>query len=128
MGPLPGKDLSKVPDRCYDPSVQNRSSWDAFVLYPERVRLVEKFFVDRETGRPFYMNQNGAENAALYALQQANPHTRTFQACDMVKMWHLHLEEKTHHKASEAFVGAQPGVPHHGYHHSCQSMRSCSQP
>eukprot|EP00985_Skeletonema_marinoi_P014568 scaffold7393_cov165-Skeletonema_marinoi.AAC.2 len=40
------------------------------------------------------MNESGAENAALWALQQSYPFSSTYNA------WHFHLTKKTH-KARE---------------------------
>ena len=48
----------------------------------------------------FYMNENGAENAALWAVEQAYPFSSTYQGCDRIQSWHFHLTPKTH-KARE---------------------------
>ena len=44
----------------------------------------------------FYMNENGAENAALWAVEQAYPFSSTYQGCDRIQSWHFHLTPKTH--------------------------------
>ena len=122
---IDSKNLSGIPNRCYDPQVLERTSWDAFAWYAHEIVIEEKFFIDANTGLPFYMNQNGAENAALHALQQSNSGLNTLQSCDIIKMWHLHTEEKMHHNGSEEFVGAPRAAPHFGYKSRCRSIKEC---
>ena len=42
------------------------------------------------------MNEQGAENAALWAVQQSYSFTSMYNACDMIHTWHFHLTPKSH--------------------------------
>jgi hypothetical protein len=52
---------------------------------------------------PFYMNEMGAENAALWGVQQSYPFT-LYNACDRIHSWHFHLTPKTHHDQKTAWL------------------------
>ncbi len=45
----------------------------------------------------FYMNENGAENAALWAMEQSSNFVTSYNACDEIQSWSFHLTPKTHH-------------------------------
>jgi len=82
-------------DRCY-----TKWSWDTWIFHKSKLRnLKEEDFkrpnVNNETV-PFYMNELGAENAALWAVQQSYPFTSLYNACDRIHSWHFHLTPKTH--------------------------------
>jgi hypothetical protein len=50
------------------------------------------------------MSENGAENAALWALQQSYPFTSVYNACDKIHSWHFHVTLKTHHDQKTAWL------------------------
>ena len=95
-GPAPLTD----PDQCVDiAGGSSSSSFDTFVFHRHTIkdRLKEEDFqrVNRNNDlMPFYMNENGAENAALYALLQSYPFTSVYNACDKIHSWHFHLTPK----------------------------------
>jgi hypothetical protein len=51
----------------------------------------------------FYMNEMGAENAALYGVQQSYPWLSLFNSCERIHTWHFHLTPKTHHAQKTAW-------------------------
>jgi hypothetical protein len=82
-------------DLCY-----SKYSWDTWIFHKSKLsNLKEEDFkrpnVNNEM-MPFYMNENGAENAALWAVQQSYPFTSLYNACDRIHSWHFHLTPKTH--------------------------------
>ena len=99
-----------VVNRCYNETIQQRTSWDAFVFRSQSLRLTSKQFQDRKSGRQYLMNQNGAEAAALAAIVASNRHVNVCQVCDSVKMWHFHTQEKTH-SYQDQFVDAHYQFP-----------------
>jgi hypothetical protein len=60
---------------------------------------------------PFYMNEMGAENAALWAVQQSYPFSSIYNACDSLHSWHFHLTPKTHHEQKTAWAHLSDNVP-----------------
>ena len=84
-----------VPNRCY-PRPRPRLSWDAYVFHPEDINVVRQAFRDT-SGREWYMNELGAENAALGAIVTHSPalHSVT-QVCDIIHMYSFHTQAKTH--------------------------------
>ena len=82
-------------------------SWDAWVFHKKTVQgqLQEKHFQRPSTSNEmsfFYMNENGAENAALWALEQSTNFATTYNACDMIHSWSFHLTPKTHHRQGKS--------------------------
>ncbi len=93
---------SSEADRC----AVTLTSWDTYIFHKSKLmgRLKEENFKRRiQTNDlvPFYMNEIGAENAALWAVEQAYQFSSTYNACDKIHSWHFHLAKKTH-KARES--------------------------
>jgi hypothetical protein len=81
---------------------KTRYSWDTWIFkrVAIRDRLKEHDFQRMNTNNEnvsFYMNENGAENAALWALQQSFPFTSVYNACDVIYSWSFHFAPKQHH-------------------------------
>ena len=122
---LAGIDVNSVaPDRCYAPPTE-RTSWDAFIFHPADIHIADHTFVDEATGAPFFMNQHGAENAALHAIMSSTGGLTTIQACDFIKMWHLHTTPKMHYNNSDEFVTAPAAAPAYGFDAHCHSFSRC---
>lgn len=84
-----------VPNRCY-PRPRPRLSWDAYAFHPEDINVVRQAFRDT-SGRQWYMNELGAENAALGAIVAHSPALNSVtQVCDIVHMYSFHSQPKTH--------------------------------
>ena len=88
---------SSEADRC----AVTRTSWDTYIFHKSKLmgRLKEENFkrlIQTNEWVPFYMNEIGAENAALWAIEQAYPFSSTYNACDKIHSWHFHLAKKTH--------------------------------
>ncbi len=103
-GPAPLTD----PDQCVDTASggSSSSSFDTFVFHKHTIRdrLNEEDFqrVNRNNNlMAFYMNENGAENAALHALLQAYQFTSVYNACDKIHSWHFHLTPKSTYMVRE---------------------------
>jgi len=80
---------------------KTRFSWDTFIFHKSAImgRLKEDDFKRLNTNNelvPFYMNEMGAESAALWAVQQSYPFSSIYNACDRIHSWHFHLTPKTH--------------------------------
>ena len=87
-------------DRCAD--LRSRFSWDTWIFHKSKLlgRLKEENFmrpIRTNELVPFDMNENGAENAALWGVQEAYPFSSLYNACDRIQGWHFHLTPKTHH-------------------------------
>lgn len=86
---------------------KTRYSWDTFIYKRVAIRgdrLNEQDFQRMNTNNEmisFYMNENGAENAALWALQQSFPFSSVYNACDVIHSWSFHFAPKTHHLHQE---------------------------
>eukprot|EP00984_Skeletonema_dohrnii_P019030 scaffold9027_cov86-Skeletonema_dohrnii-CCMP3373.AAC.2 len=99
---VPNRDLRKFEsDRC----AGRLPSWDTYIFHKSKLmgKLMEenlKCLSETNELVPFYMNESGAENAALWALQQSYPFSSTYNVCDRIQSWHFHLTKKTH-KARE---------------------------
>jgi hypothetical protein len=118
----------QIVNRCYDLAVQNRTSWDAFAFNPRVGRLAVENFVDKNTRKPFPMNQNGAEAAALNGLWKTSRFRCAIQMCDHIKMWHFHTQPKTHN-GDERFVELAYSWPSDcGGIDSCVNPKSCRAP
>lgn len=115
---------SLAPSRCYEPPTE-RTSWDAFIFHPTDVEIIHDAFIDEATGLPFFMNQHGAENAALYAILSSRLKLQAIQACDFITMWHLHTAPKTHFNGSDVFISAPAAAPGRGFVHRCKSFTHC---
>ena len=107
-------------NRCYDLEAQKRTSWDAFVFSPHRLKVVRESFLDLTTTTPYVMYQNGAEAAALNSILRHSAFKCVHQLCDHVRMWHFHTEEKTHFNLSEEFVEHEYSWPS-----ECGSLSAC---
>lgn len=90
-------------------------SWDTYIFHKNTLknRLKEDAFKRRNTSNQlvfFFMNEMGAENAALWALQQSFQFNSLYNACDVIHSWHFHLTPKTHkeHESPWLKVGNSP--------------------
>jgi len=84
-------------------------SWDTFIFHKSKLmgRLREEDFQRSNTSNEmkyFYMNEMGAESAALWAVQQSYPFTSIYNACDRIQSWSFHLTPKTHHDQKTAWL------------------------
>jgi hypothetical protein len=89
-----------LPYRC--PS----NSWDTYIYRPKDVTHIQRKTFVRQTlhdgYQPFYMNQNGAENVALYELTTKRPTSgaaaplQVFHGCRTIRSWHIHFYQKKH--------------------------------
>ncbi|KAL7485518.1 hypothetical protein ACHAW6_011119 [Cyclotella cf. meneghiniana] len=79
----------------------NPFSWDTWIFDRSVLRggLKEEHFqrplADNKM-MSFSMNEMGAENAALWALQQTFPFISLYNACDKIKSWDFHRTPKMH--------------------------------
>jgi hypothetical protein len=86
-------------NRCMDR--ESKWSWDTWIFHKQKLmgKLNEDHFKRRIQSNervPFHMNENGAENASLWAIQQAYPFASIYNACERIHSWHFHLTPKTH--------------------------------
>ena len=116
---LMGKSGQARPLRCVHGIP--RMSWDAFIFKVEQARVQREWFTDEESGEPFPMNQNGAENAALNGLLATSHFKKAFNLCDYVHLWHFHSEASTHVNSSEKFVAHMYSTPD-----ACLSLHGCT--
>lgn len=77
------------------------TSYDTWIFHKEQLRgkLEERHFqrlAADDTLKFFYMNENQAENAALWAIMQCHPFTSVLNACNRIRTWSFHLTPKTH--------------------------------
>lgn len=91
-------------------------SWDTWIYTKSKIKgeLKEDNFMrlkDNNEKAPFYMNENGAENAAMAAVQQSYPFTSFYNACDKIHSWSFHLTPKTHHSQQIAWLNGKDNVP-----------------
>ena len=92
-----------------DQCTKNPWSWDTWIYHKQRIQWniklqEEEHFFQRPTRTnnvmaPFFMNENGAENAALWAMEQSTNFTVTYNACDVIHSWSFHLTPRTHRTA-----------------------------
>jgi hypothetical protein len=92
---IPG--AKKHEDRC----LKTLKSYDTWIFHKEQLRgkLEERHFLRLaadDTLKPFYMNENQAENAALWSVLQCHPFTSVLNACNRIHTWSFHLTPKTH--------------------------------
>jgi hypothetical protein len=101
-------DLHITPQQRKDCDVDqcriNPWSWDTWIFHKQTLqgKLQEEFFQRPTKYRnhemaSFYMNENGAENAALWGLEQSYNFASVFNACDIIASWSFHLTSRTHH-------------------------------
>jgi hypothetical protein len=91
-------------------------SWDTYIFHKSKLmgRLNSENFKRLNTNNelvPFYMNEMGAENAALWAVKQSYPFTSIYNACDRIHSWHFHLTPKTHKDRETAWAHPSGNVP-----------------
>ena len=84
-------------DRCST----TPKSWDTFIFHRKMVKgkLQEADFLRMNVANklvPFYNNEYGAENAALWALQQHSNFSYIYNACNEISSWAFHLTQKMH--------------------------------
>ena len=98
-----GSENQQLKESDVDQCSTNHWSWDTWIFHKNTVQgqLHEEHF-QRQTIHNdmsfFYMNENGAENAALWALEQSSNFAATYNACDEIHSWSFHLTPKTHHR------------------------------
>eukprot|EP00984_Skeletonema_dohrnii_P004727 scaffold1663_cov121-Skeletonema_dohrnii-CCMP3373.AAC.2 len=108
-----------TPDRC----AENQGSWDTYIFHKSKLmgRLKEENFKRTNQRREsvfFYMNEPGAENAALWAVQQSYPFLSIFNECERIQSWHFHLTPKTHRDREILWLNSDPDrVPSPYGHH-----------
>ena len=93
----------------YEQCRTNPWSWDTWIFHKKSLqgKLNEQHF-KRPTIRgdhdlaSFYMNENGAENAALWAMEQSSSFVYTLNACDEINSWSFHLTLRTHHNQGKS--------------------------
>jgi hypothetical protein len=76
-------------------------SWDTYIFQPETIRrsLRASNFLRPNFYRkliPFFMNELGAENAALHGLSLGLVNMTYWNACHLISSWHFHLAHKMH--------------------------------
>ena len=92
----------------------NPWSWDTWIFHKNTLQgqLQEENFqrpsITSNETTSFYMNENGAENAALWAMEQSTNFATTYNACDMIHSWSFHLTPRTHHRQGQS-VWSQNG-------------------
>eukprot|EP00985_Skeletonema_marinoi_P010630 scaffold4971_cov227-Skeletonema_marinoi.AAC.5 len=86
----------------------NPWSWDTWIFHKESIQgqLQEEHFqrpsITSNEMTSFYMNENGAENAALWAMEQSSNFATTYNACDEIQTWSFHLTLRTHHSQGKS--------------------------
>ena len=63
-------------------------------LLANRIALDDPSLFEREN-TSFYMNERGAENAALHDIAQLLNISKVWNACPLIRSWHFHLKSKT---------------------------------
>jgi len=91
-------------------------SWDTWIFHKSKImgRLNSENFKrlnQNDEFVPFYMNDMGAENAALWAVQRSNLFASIHHACDDIHSWHFHLTPKTHTDRVTAWAHISGNVP-----------------
>lgn len=86
----------------------NPWSWDTWIFHKDLIhgQLQEEHFqrpsVTNSEMTSFYMNENGAENAALWAMEQSTNFATTYNACDEIHSWSFHLTDRLHHRQGKS--------------------------
>eukprot|EP00984_Skeletonema_dohrnii_P015372 scaffold6625_cov117-Skeletonema_dohrnii-CCMP3373.AAC.9 len=96
----------QLKDSVLDQCKVNPRTWDTWIFHKEAIQgqLQEEHFQRPNNNNEmtsFYMNENGAENAALWAVEQCPSLATTYNACDEVLSWSFHLTAKTHHSQGQ---------------------------
>jgi len=94
---------------------KNPWSWDTWIFHKQTLqgKLLQDTYFQRPTKyrnhemAPFYMNENGAENAALWALEQSYHFAAVYNACDIIASWSFHLTPRIHHKQGQSRWGTE---------------------
>ncbi len=101
-------------DKC---AADTRWSWDTWIFHKSKIkgRMRPEDFKrlnQNHKSEFFYMNENGAENAALWAVQQSYPFTSLYNACEKIYSWSFHLTSKTHQEREIPWMqrGKRSGV------------------
>ena len=94
----PANMKERAPDNC----INIPGSVDTWIFHKNKLRetLRPEPFQRRNRGGQvnwFYMNEMGAENAAMWALNECYQFQSYYNACDKIHSWHFHLTSKTHH-------------------------------
>jgi len=87
----------------------NPWSWDSWIFHKKTVQgqLIHEEDFQRPSTlsnemKSFYMNENGAENAALWAMEQSSNFATTYNACDEIQSWSFHLTSRMHHSQGQS--------------------------
>jgi len=94
----PTNEKARAPDNC----IHTPNSVDTWIFHKSKLKetLRPEPFQRRNRGGQvnwFYMNEMGAENAAMWALNECYEFQSYYNACDKIHSWHFHLTSKTHH-------------------------------
>ena len=96
---IASNEREKAPDNC----MTIPGSIDTWIFHKSKLKHAlrpEPFQRRNRGGRMefFFMNELGAENAAIWALNQCYQFQSYYNACEKIRSWHLHLTPKTHHR------------------------------
>ncbi len=94
----PTNEQRKTPDIC----MKIPGSIDTWIFHKNKLKGTlrpEPFQRTNRAGRKefFFMNENQAENAAIWSLNQCYQFQSYYHACEDIHSWHFHLTAKTHH-------------------------------
>ena len=98
----------------------NPWSWDTWIFHRRGITALEEQHFQRPTKWKdemalFYMNENGAENAALWAVEQSSNFTKVHNACEVIHSWSFHLTGRTHHNQGVAKWPGQYGEDNNNF-------------
>ncbi len=110
-----GTENQQLKDRDVDQCTMNHWSWDSWIFHKRAIqgKLQEEHFQRPNINNemvPFYMNENGAENAALWAMEQCPSFATTYNACDEIQSWSFHLTPKTHYSQWSRWPRGDGGI------------------
>ncbi len=110
-----GTENQELKDRDVDQCRMNHWSWDTWIFHKKQIQgqLHEEHFQRPSINHgmaPFYMNEMGGENAALWAMEQCPNFVTTYNACDEISSWSFHLTPKTHHRQSSIWPRGDGGI------------------
>ena len=87
----------------------SKFSFDTWIVHKRKLENLKEEDFKRMNGKNekvhFHMNEQGAENAALWAVQQSYSFTSMYNACDMIHTWHFHLTPKSHKIRDIPWIG-----------------------
>mmetsp|Transcript_17641 Transcript_17641/g.30408 ORF Transcript_17641/g.30408 Transcript_17641/m.30408 type:complete len:417 (-) Transcript_17641:172-1422(-) len=94
---------SNTKDMCANAAA---SSFDSWIFHKSKLsgQLNEEHFQRlNKYGEMqfFFMNEYGAEHAALWAVQRGERFSSLYNACEEIRSWHFHLTKKTHKVSDE---------------------------